>query len=510
MRIRTLLLLCGLPVACARPRPEPVPGPAPVIIDGAFGEWSGAPVAAFAEGQDVLSARQRSDGRFIYLQLDFARPLNLLGLTSTLTVAVNADGDDASGATVNELRGTDFAVDFSPPNAAGRVTEGVLVRSFGRNGAVKATDTYPLDMVMQPSYETWRVELRLARGRLLGDSTSAPTFSATTYRARIGTLPAFTAMLAPRDTTTRLAAARDPLARAPSTQFRVLVWNVANEGILERPDRFRRVLEAVDPDLMILDEVAGKAGREGVARFLATVKPSRGQWHFTYGRAGGYQRTVIASRGPVEEFPELAFIAFTDSTVTPWLPLVPEERRGRERDSLPNGIATGGALVTIAGKRLAAFGVDLQSAGNRRESWQEVRRQTEARAIRDHAMAALRAHAPIDGVIQAGDHNLVGTRDPLDTLATIGRAFDGTPLSHALPLQLDSATAATWEGGKGQFPPGRLDWFNYTGRSLEVLRSFAFDVADLGETWRKAHGLDAEDSMKSSDHRPLVVDVRWR
>jgi hypothetical protein len=77
-------------------------------------------------------------------------------------------------------------------------------------------------------------------------------------------------------------------------------------------------------------------------------------------------------------------------------------------------------------------------------------------------------------------------------------------------LQLDLATAATWDGSGGQFPPGRLDWFSYSAASLEVLGGFVFDVADLGERWRLAHHLADDDSKKSSDHRPVVVDVRWR
>lgn len=522
-----LLLTLG---ACSRSTsvsaaPARAAGP-DVVLDGEFGEWSTTPIVArrdgpmSAAGADPLAVRARSDGQFVYLEIDFARPINLLGLTGTFSIDVDADADDATGTSIAGLAGTDFTLDFSPTNASGRVGEGVAVRSIGRSGAVKLVDSYGLDFVVQPSHESQHVELRMARARLLGDSTAARTFSNSTYRAQLvahdasgkvtSRLPAFTATLAPLASATVAAEPRDPLARAPGTRFRALVWNVANEGILERPERFRHVLDAIDPDLIVFNETAGKAGRERVGQFLATVGRKRGPWNYTYGGGGGYQRTVIASRAPVSELPEFRFIPFTDAMTTPWMSLVPPERVQRERDSLAIGLATGGAIVSIDGRRLAVFGVDLQSAGNRRGSWQDVRRVIEAQTIRDLATAAIKAHGPIDAVIQAGDHNLIGTREPLTFLQQIGVGFDGQPLTAARLLQLDGATAVTWDGSGGQFPPGHLDWFNYTASRLEVLGGFVFDASDLDARWQKAHGVTPEDSRYSSDHRPLVIDLRFR
>jgi hypothetical protein len=518
---------CARSAGVAPASPARAAGPE-VVLDGDFTEWSGTPIVArrdapvTAAGADPLAVRARSDGRFVYLEIDFARPINLFGLSGTFSIDVNSDGDDATGATIDGLAGTDFTVDLSPTNANGRVGEGAAVRSVGRTGTIKVVDSYGLDFVMQPSHESQHVELRLGRARLLGDSTAARTFSAATYRAQVvahdangrvtSRLPAFTASLAPLDPAQGVIAAQphDPLARAPGTQFRALVWNVANEGILERPERFRHVLDAIDPDLIVFNETAGKAGRERVGAFLATIGRGRGTWNYTYGGGGGYQRTVIASRAAVTELPEFRFIPFTEAMTTPWLSLVPPERVQRERDSLHIGLATGAAIVSIAGRRVAVVGVDLQSAGNRRGSWQDVRRISEAQAIRDLATAAIKAHGPVDAIIQAGDHNLVGTREPLTILQQIGVPFDGQPLTAAKLLQLDGATAVTWDGSGGQFPPGHLDWFNYTASRLEVLGGFVFDALDLDPRWQQVHGVTADDSRYSSDHRPLVVDLRFK
>ena len=500
-----------------------------VIIDGATDEDWGATahrvLRALNSGDttaaaEITTVAERQDAHYVYLRIDLARAVSLYGLPGTVSLDFDADGNESTGAEIDSLRGTDFSIDLSP-TTNGKVSEGAALRIMRAGAVVKTRDTYALDFVMLPTYAASHVELRIARGRIL-DSARAPGFAGHSYRAQIAVhdpsgavryrLPAFTAALTTLDTT-RTETKTDPLARAPSTQFRALIWNVANEGIRDRPERFRRIIAAIDPDLLVLDEVGGVLRRDGVRQFLASLdsgKPRRPDWQFTYGGGGGYQRTVIATRTSVTEFPEFQFIKFPDSVTQSIVAAMPAALRARQRANIDSGLATGGAVVTLGGKRVAVFGVDLQSAGNPATSWQEMRRRAEARLVRDQAMAAIRALGPVDGVIAAGDHNLVSTREPLTILGAIGQAFDGSPLKVAAPLQLDSATAATWEGLGGPFPPGRLDWFSYSGRTMEVLGGFVFDAADLGERWRAVHHLQHDDSKTASDHRPVVIDLRWR
>jgi endonuclease/exonuclease/phosphatase family metal-dependent hydrolase len=503
-----------------------------VVIDGLFGDWSAASYvarreatpepstsASFVSNADVVAVAQQTDAHYVYLRLDLARAAALYGLHGTVSLEFDADDSASTGAVVDGLPGTDFSIDLSP-TVNGHPAEGASVRVM-RNGAnVRKTDSYALDFVLLPTYASRASEMRIARGRRL-DSASAPIFAGRGYRAQVVVhdstgavryrLPSFAAPLGAMDTTQRVAAT-DPLARAPTTQLRVLVWNVANEGIRDRAERFRRILAAVDADLLVLDEVGGVVGREGTGQFLASIDSGRTRepWRFTYGGGGGYQRTVIAARTDVTELPEFQRIAFSDSMTARLLAAVPAATRERQRNSLRDGLATGGAIVSMNGKRLAVFGVDLQSAGNAPDSWQELRRQAEASMVRDVARSAIKAHGPVDAVIAAGDHNLVATWRPLTTLGEIGIAVGRRPLSVAEVLQLDGATAATWDGNGGQFPPGRLDWLSYSDATLQVLGGFVFDVADLGERWRVAHHLEPDDSRKSSDHRPVVVDLRWR
>ena len=469
---------------------------------------------------DITTVTERSDSHYVYMRLDLARTTGLYGLPATVSIDIDSDGNGATGADGDGLAGTDFAIDLSPM-VNGHVTEGATVRVMHGGSVVRTTDTYGIDFVMLPTYASLHPEFRIARGRSI-DPAGTPIFSGNSYRAQVVVhdatgavryrLPAFSAALPPLDTVMRVPAA-DPLARRPETQFRLLQWNVANEGLRDRPDHFRRIIAAIDPDLLILDEVGGVIGNEGVGKFLASLdsgRKGRPVWRYTYGGGGGYQRTVIATRTSVTEYPEFKFIPFPDSVTQRLVAAMPEAARAKQRANIDSGVATGGAVVSLGGKRLAVFGVDLQSAGNSPTSWQEQRRRAETRIIRDQALAAIRAHGAVDGIIAAGDHNLVSTREPLETMSEIGAGFDGASLIVAEPLQLDSATAATWEGSGGRFPPGRLDWVSFTGASLEALGGFVFDAGDLAPRWQAFHHLQADNSKKSSDHRPVVVDLRWK
>jgi endonuclease/exonuclease/phosphatase family metal-dependent hydrolase len=79
----------------------------------------------------------------------------------------------------------------------------------------------------------------------------------------------------------------------------------------------------------------------------------------------------------------------------------------------------------------------------------------------------------------------------------------------AFPLRLDRRTATTWRS-RGPFTPGRLDYVLFSGSSLEAVGAFVFDAADLGDRWRREHAIEPDDSGNSSDHLPVVVDLRLR
>lgn len=528
-----LLCACAAPRAAERPSEAHArvsPSSSAVVIDGEMTEWTGhPPVVADSLGDDsgrvdLRAVSQQQDAQYVYLHLLFRRPVSLLSLGGTLSLAFDADGDAATGAELEGLPGADFAIDWSPRDSSGHPTEGVALRVVGPGGLVRRTDAHESGLTTLPGVLSRSFELRVARGRQLGEILAArPTFTGSVYRARLAyhdasgsvrdALPAFTVRLAEPYRVEQVAAQlEDPLRRANGTAFRMLQWNTADHGLMERPEVFRRIIRALDPDVLMLHEVNGELGREGMARFLASLDTASRKipWRFSFGGGGGYQRSIVASRNAVTEFSEFRFIPYPRPVRDSLLALAPAASRERLRTGLDAGLATGGAVVELAGGRMAAFPLDLQSAGNDPASWQERRRRWEARLIREHAARALERLPRPDGVVVAGDFNLVATDSALRILLAPGLAPGLEPMRAADARQLDGRTAATWDAGRGPFTPGRLDWFLYGGGTLVVRRSFVFDARDLSDRWLAAHGLRRDDTDRASDHMPIVVDFDWR
>lgn len=529
MRRCVALLALGMSSCVPGPPDLRVPADAPrapaIVIDGAFDDWAGARVAATsrstpASGADLVDVTTRHDESYVYFRLRFAGSVNLLGLGGRLSLIVNADDSRRSGAAIEDVPGADLIVDFSPYDTLGRPTQGVGVRLPGPGATVVRRDGYHLDVVSLPTHASREFEIRLARGRPLG-ATSGPSFTGGSFEAQVAVYDgphrrvdghrALVAKLGvPYRPAELPAQGTDPLARAEGTDVRVLQWNVADRGLVERPEHFRRILAAADADVLILDEVADDLDREGVARFLGSIDSTRARasWSFTRGGGGGYQRTVVASRNSVTALPPFERVAFPDSVVARLLAMVPAAARDRVRANLAEGVAAGAARVSVRGVDLVLVGLDLQSAGNDSASWQEARRRVEARLIVEALARSFRGSpgAPptaFDGLIVAGDFNLVGTDAPL---RTVRKAWG---LRAAAPRQLDGRTAATWDGREGPFTPGRLDWFLHAG-DLEPARAFVLDTRDLRPEWLRAHRLSSDDGPRASDHMPIVVDLRWR
>ena len=304
------------------------------------------------------------------------------------------------------------------------------------------------------------------------------------------------------------AEGEDPLGRAPGTSFRVLAWNVSRGNLLDRKDRFARVLAAARPDIILLDEAPAGAAAE-IADFLSGLSGPDGEgWHLLYGEAGGPQRGVIASRRPVIAVHELEEISYPDSLFER-LSRMAARSRPRGFGGPEAGLAALGGIVELEDARLLVVTLDLQCCGNGTETVEEYLRQVEAAAIHEALTEALARHrGGVDAVIVAGDFNLVGSREPLEAMLR-GVDVDGSGLAVAEALQLDGLSNATWDGGAGPFPPARLDFMLFGDASLRLERAFVLDTRDLTGEWLDHHGLRAEDTERASDHLPVVADFSW-
>jgi endonuclease/exonuclease/phosphatase family metal-dependent hydrolase len=294
------------------------------------------------------------------------------------------------------------------------------------------------------------------------------------------------------------------------TRIRVLAWNVSGDSFVRDPASFRALLTKADADILLLDEVLPSVTETELRAVLAgRSQPVDDQWHISIGRSGGRQRGVIASRLPFEPVTEL-------SEVVPY-PSAERERiharmvEGKSDHpgyAMDGGIPVNGAIVTTGTRQLLVVTVDLQCCGGDPASWEEDRRVVETREIRSRVAQVL-ARTSVDGVIVAGDLNLVSTGVPMLTLA------GPYPLPHggliAADLrQLDGVDLWTWDGRGTPFPSRPMDFVFYSPRSLKLHSGFILDSADLDRTELERLKLAADASGKLSQHLPVVAEFAWQ
>ena len=538
--VGTVLLLAG-----------PLVAQGPVVLDGRFDDWDLAavtvPDGVYAPGAEpgFRVVKASHDDGAVYLLLDLGRPLNVLSLDGTVSILFDADGDPSTGSALHGLRGVDLVVDLPPPypivGGPPGIGAGVRLATGGSSrgadagtdagvaggptdGAFSRHDSYDVGLTFAPTYASRFVELRIDRGYGalggVGPAGGVTLFAGDRYTARLvftgpdgsvgqGTgTPPFTYELVGGHPRPPPAGEEDPLERAPGTSFRVLAWNVSRGNLLDRKDRFARVLAAARPDIILLDEAPAGAAEE-IADFLSGLPGPEGEdWHLLYGEAGGPQRGVIASRRPVIAVQELEEILYPDSLFEQLKSLA-----GRSRPIGFGGPEAGvpalGGIVELKDARLLIVTLDLQCCGNGTETVEEYVRQLEVAAIHEALTEALARHGGgVDAVIVAGDFNLVGSREPLETMLR-EMDVDGSGLAVAEALQLDGLSNATWDGGAGPFPPARLDFMLFGDASLRLERAFVLETRDLTDEWLDHHGLRAEDTERASDHLPVLADFSW-
>lgn len=294
------------------------------------------------------------------------------------------------------------------------------------------------------------------------------------------------------------------LPRAEGTSFRALAWNVSRGNFFDQRDEFLRVLAAIDADVLILDEMPGDRDGAAVAAVLAELGGDR-PWQVAYGIGGGrFQRSSIAVRAPLRQLDGFDRLTYPRSQVRRWKARIPA-LAGALRENTAAGVATVGAVAELGGRRLLVVGVDLQCCGEGPGSWQEARRQVEARLIRDAVTAAVAASG-IDAVLLGGDLNAVNGAAPVAILRGDERAQP--LLSDVLAMHRGSGESWTWDGRGTEFPSGRLDFLMHCP-GLQPLQAQVFDAEDLGEPEAAALGLDRALSRRLSQHRPVVVDFGW-
>ena len=312
------------------------------------------------------------------------------------------------------------------------------------------------------------------------------------------------------------------VAHHPEADLRLVTYNILWNTIFEEESvegaaKFARVVRALDPDILAVQEIGLPAWKreqdpnardwsaEDVTRVMNKVAPQPGgaTWHV-------FQAfdNVIISKYPLKMTAE--------ETVPP----------GERKQAL--------ALIDLPDDR---FAVDFYLLNNHYKccggEQNDPRRQQQSDSIIAWLRDAREAGGEIDlpkgtPFAVVGDLNIVGTFQPVQTLidgnisdediygADGAPDWDGTPLTDLHPRHNGvGPDDYTWRDDNSEWKPGRLDYIIFTDSVLEPMRQFVLNTTTLSDADLKAAGLEkfditVDDVGKEFDHMPLVVDFRVR
>ena len=464
-----------------------------VTIDGEFDDWNAVPVSISAPtphpaGFGIRQVRITGDSGSLWMLFELTESILLSRMPAPISIAIDLDASAVTGRMVGSLSGVDAVIDIAG-------TRNVQVRRIV-TGMDTTTSGPPFAhrIEIAPIHESSRLEMVVSRSNAFLSTTSARIqVSVDRGDGSSIELPAVDVSLPPwRGISTDAWT----IERPRETEFRVCVWNTAEAQYTNDQAHDRRVamMRAIDADLWLLTEVT-RHPTELERQFGGS---QRDVFRVLQENGGGLtlvnRGSLTAAKRRVEYPPEgLAALLSTMPAETRAGRLETFERR-------PPTSASIGIARTRAGQVLA-MPVHLDSANL------TALGTLQAQTLRSAALELKRSRN-LRGLIIGGDLNLFG---PIDRLRLLQDQLDldESSLAAVPALRPDRRSATTTRyAPTGSAIPGRMDWLLYSDSSLELLKSFVLDTAQLPDHVLRRYGLLSADSDVASDHLPVVADFR--
>ena len=286
-------------------------------------------------------------------------------------------------------------------------------------------------------------------------------------------------------------------------KINVFSWNVSGDAFVKDPEVFKALVTKAEANILLLDEVSPLTNESQIHKALPGMTLDKGNdWHINFGTSGGRQRNVIISRLPQENLPEF-------SKIIPYPEFEKERIRdrmiaaGKQKHSygLDDGLAVNGVIIIDGENRLLAVSSDLECCGNDPGSWQEDKRRMEAREIR-RLIGKVIERTQVDGIILAGDLNLVSTVLPLIILSGPYKKPHSGLIAADL-RHLDGKETWTWDGRGTPFPSRVMDLVIYSPNTIHLSDGYILDPEDLSPEESKQMGIRPETFSELSEHLAL-------
>lgn len=492
-----------------------------IVIDGDLSDWRGGRVAS-------------ADADAVYFRFSPGRTSTLQANDETTRLVFDLDDDPATGKalqgppSVGRL-GVDLEILYSPPLDAldpGRVqqirsrsaqrgeappefTGGLTVLRHHDGGAMTRHTHADAGFVTSPTYASEWYEARIDR--------HAPAVQGTGLD-RAGTATGIVLVTDSGGGVIRYSepfrfvlpeaapARRQATASIPPQQsgtVRVLSMNVLRGKPLTEPAPFARLIAAIEPDVLLLQEGDGFTPESLEAWLSGYVGPlpTKHEWASgVQGLAGGvgaWDAVAFGEHGVAIATPHLITGVYDERL------MVTDPNTGVERT-----VRAIFALVSTPRGDVLACSTHMKCCGSA-GSPEDLLRLAEADAINRRfaelaELIRMETGREISARVIGGDVNLVGSREPLERLGA-GLDRGGGDLAVVDTPVLGDSVYYTWREDRSAFGPGRLDWILVGG--MRTTQAFAVDTRLIDPGTLAGLGLESEDSAVS-DHLPIVVDLR--
>ena len=474
--LTALLLLTGCattPLSANEPETS-APPPVQIVLDGDLNDWYGQ-----------TGLRADSDELFICFE-SFDESQAIQAANFTTRIRIDADANPTTGrrqmysAGVESMmlsQGVDLTILVSPPSKEfGELNGGSQLKAHTSDSTTSINHS-DAGFYFLPTHSAPRYEARIDRTMLTNLQHDGPISVVVEHLAIGGDIlktQSFTTTL-PRYAPSKPI--NDPIAPNPSNGVRVMSTNVLFSSPLKDPEPFVRVLDALNPDVILYQE------------WFRTTQEDVREWIDEH-LGKDWSLIMMDDRSGVAIATKLKVV----ESITK--PLV---AHGSSRPSR----VVAAVVETDDNNHLILVSLHLKCCGGA-GSDEDAKRIAQAHQIHG-LILELREKYPDTGVVIGGDFNLVGTRTPLEMMiANLG--IDKQDLTPVPTRVLGTQSMLTWTNADSSYTPGRLDWLLVDDHAWTPIRSWSLDTARLSDEALETSGLQREDS-RATDHLPIVVDL---
>ena len=278
-----------------------------------------------------------------------------------------------------------------------------------------------------------------------------------------------------------------PLERKHEDDIRIVTYNTWNDGFLdeERQPHFKRIIQALDPDVIALQEHWDWDEIDDIIQSWFPDEP----WHASW----THRDMVVLSRFSIIDDASLISSGRTMCAL-----LDTEEELGKN------------LLIINSHLSCCASNEDRQQQVDEFLSvWREW-------ISNENGPFNLEDETPF---VHVGDFNFVGYRQQVETIRIgdivdeneYGEDFlpdwDNTAVVDLFSRHTHKRMGYTWRSDGSSFNPGKLDYIFYSDATIDTGRHFTLNTLAMEEATLMEYGLEWDDTQEASDHLPRVFDI---